>query len=96
MSQTGQTIGTLEDLGSVIRRRRRASSLTIDQAADLLGVSRRFLIELENGKRRASVDTVLRVLQALGLDLRVSPRSATDWSGRSGNWSERSTSGADQ
>lgn len=64
----------LRALGSIIRQRRKEAQLSIDDAAELLGVGRRLLIELEHGNRRASVDTVLRTLSALGLELQVEPK----------------------
>lgn len=67
-------VSNLTDLGDAVRRRREAAGLTLDEAADLLGVGRRFLIELEHGKRRANVETVIRVLRALGVDLVLVPR----------------------
>lgn len=74
MSATANRIDTLADLGEAVRQRRQAAGMTLDEAAALLGVGRRFLVELENGKRRASIETVLRVLHDLGLELRVEPR----------------------
>jgi len=75
MTQTRQTIRDLEQLGALVRARREAAGLTLDRAAALLGVGRRFLIELEHGRRRANVETLLRVLNALGLELVVEPRT---------------------
>jgi HTH-type transcriptional regulator/antitoxin HipB len=73
MSSTN--LRTLSDLGQAIRSRRKAAGLTLDEAAALLGVGRRFLIELERGERRASIEMVLRVLHGLGLELRLDPRT---------------------
>ncbi len=59
-----------------MRSRREAAGLTLDEASDLLGVGRRFLIELEHGKRRANIETLLQVLNALGLEMVIEPRTA--------------------
>jgi len=67
-------IDNLKSLGTAIRARRKVAGMTLDQAADLLGVSRRFLIELEHGRRRASIEKVMTVLDALGLELVLQPR----------------------
>ncbi len=67
-------IHNLEDLGAVVRDRRKVAGMTLDQAADFLGVSRRFLIELEHGRRRASIQKVMVVLDALGLEIVLQPR----------------------
>ena len=63
------------DLGNLVRERRAEAGLTLTEAAGLLGVGRRLLIELEHGRRHASMHTVLKVLQGLGLELVVETRS---------------------
>lgn len=65
----------MADIGRLIRDRRKAAGLTLDDAAALLGVGRRFLIELEHGKRRANIETLLEVLQALGLEMVIETRT---------------------
>jgi HTH-type transcriptional regulator/antitoxin HipB len=67
-------VSNLGDIGRLVRIRREAAGLTLDEAAALLGVGRRFLIELEHGKRRANVETLLRVLHALGLEMVIEVR----------------------
>jgi hypothetical protein len=62
---------SLEELGRIIRQKRRASGLRIDDAAALCGVSVDLLSRLENGKSGVSTDRVLRVLDGLGLALLV-------------------------
>jgi HTH-type transcriptional regulator/antitoxin HipB len=59
----------LEDLADVIRRRRKEENLTLDEAADRLGVGRRLLVELEGGKRNVRAGTLLHLLQMLGYDV---------------------------
>jgi HTH-type transcriptional regulator/antitoxin HipB len=75
MADTRHTIRDLEQLGRLVRERREAAGLSLDRAAALLGVGRRFLIELEHGKRRANAETLLRVLNALGLEMVVETRT---------------------
>jgi transcriptional regulator with XRE-family HTH domain len=75
MSDTHHTIRDLEQLGRLIRDRREAAGLSLDRAAALLGVGRRFLIELEHGKRRANVETLLHVLNTLGLEMVIETRT---------------------
>jgi hypothetical protein len=65
------TAPSLEELGRIIRQKRRASGLRIDDAAALCGVSVDLLSRLENGKSGVSTDRVLRVLDGLGLTLLV-------------------------
>jgi transcriptional regulator with XRE-family HTH domain len=62
---------SLQELGRLIRQKRRASGLRIDDAAALCGVSVDLLSRLENGKSGVSTDRVLRVLDGLGLTLLV-------------------------
>jgi len=62
---------SLVKLGAIIRRKRKASRLRIDDAAALCGVSVDLLSRLENGKSGVSTDRVLRVLDGLGLTLLV-------------------------
>ena len=63
------------ELGRQIRRRRKDAGLTADQTASLAGVSRRLLLELEQGKRpNVGLAHVLRILELLGVDVLLSPR----------------------
>ncbi len=65
----------IRDLGQEIRSRRSTAGLTADKAAALAGVSRRLLLELEQGKRpNVGFSNVLRILQLLGLRMEVKPR----------------------
>lgn len=69
MGFTPTVIEGAADLGRLIRARRREAGLTLTDAAALLGIGRRLLIELEHGQRHASIATVLRVLHGLGVRL---------------------------
>ena len=61
-------------LGPVIRARRRAQSLRIDDAASLSGVSVDLLSRLENCKGSVRLDKLLLVLDSLGLALVLGPK----------------------
>ncbi|MEK8047230.1 helix-turn-helix domain-containing protein [Ideonella margarita] len=61
-------------LGPVIRQRRRAQSLRIDDAAALSGVSVDLLSRLENSKGSVRLDKLLAVLDSLGLTLVLGPK----------------------
>lgn len=67
--QSELTVRDLEDLGRAVRRRRQEENLTLDEAADRLGVGRRLLVELEGGKRNVRAGTLLDLLQLLGYDV---------------------------
>lgn len=64
-------------IAEAVRRRRRQLSLTQQDAADLAGVSVRFLRALEQGKPSVQLDRVIAVLDALGLELTVTLREVT-------------------
>lgn len=64
-------IRTAADLGAFIRERR--VKLTMDQSdlAEKAGTSRKWIVEVEQGKPRAEIGLVLRTLKALGVSLDV-------------------------
>jgi len=66
---------TATDVGAVIRDRRRALGLDQRTLAVKVGVSRKWIIEVEKGKPRAALRLVLRTLEALGAVLRVDDRA---------------------
>lgn len=68
------SIKTSEDLGKVIRQRRKAAKLTQKKAAALAGIGVRFLSELERGKPTAQIGKTLKVAQLLGLEIQINER----------------------
>lgn len=62
-------IYTPRDLGASIRERRKALGLDQVELAKQIGASRRWLIQVENGKAGASFGLLLRTLNALGMQL---------------------------
>jgi len=67
-------ITTASAVGPVIRARRRAQSLRIDDAAALSGVSVDLLSRLETGKGSVRLDKFLAVVDSLGLALVLGPK----------------------
>jgi transcriptional regulator with XRE-family HTH domain len=68
-------VQSISELGRRVRARRREVDLTAAEVAQLARVSRRLLLEVEQGKRpNAGFANVLRVLEVLGLRLDVTPR----------------------
>lgn len=61
--------------GATMRQRRRALSLNQQQVADVAGVNRRVVGELERGKGGVRLEIALSVALVLGLDLTLEPRS---------------------
>jgi len=65
-------IRTPSDFGAVIRDRRKQLKLDQSALAELIGVSRQWVIQIERGRPRAELGLVLRALDALNLQLDVS------------------------
>jgi HTH-type transcriptional regulator/antitoxin HipB len=57
------------DIGAAIRDRRRRLGLGQDELAARVGVSRKWIIDVEKGKPRVAMGLLLRTLDALGLRL---------------------------
>ena len=69
-------VRTAEDIGAVIRARRRQLGCTQQDLADRAGLSRQSIVAIEQGKERAALAAVLRVLLELGLEADVfAPRT---------------------
>ena len=56
-------------IGERVRARRNARSWTLDELAERSGVSRRMLVNVEQGVTNASIATLLRLSEALGIGL---------------------------
>ena len=63
-----------EDIGRLVRQRRKEAGLTLKDAAGMAGVGVRFLSELERGKSTLQLGLVIEVLQMFGLELHVQSR----------------------
>lgn len=64
-------IGSVADIGERVRQVRLGMNMTQQRFADMAGVGRRFLIELEHGKASLEVGRVLAVCQAAGIKLAI-------------------------
>lgn len=60
-----------EDLGKAIRAVRKALKRTQPQLALVAGVGVRFIVELEQGKPTVQLESVLRVLDVLGMQIQL-------------------------
>jgi y4mF family transcriptional regulator len=60
------TIQSPQQLGDVLRAARKQLGLTQPQLALAAGVGVRFIVDLEAGKPTVRLETVLRVIEALG------------------------------
>lgn len=63
------------DLARLVHERRRELGLTQEDLAGVIGVHRVFVSQFERGKTTVRFDLVLRLVQALGLEIEIRPRS---------------------
>ena len=75
MGMEMQCVQRPSEIGDLIRRRRREAGYSIQQLAQLLGCSTRFLSEVERGKEGASIGRVLQIAVSLGLEMRMGKKS---------------------
>ncbi|MDZ4295492.1 MAG: type II toxin-antitoxin system Y4mF family antitoxin [Hydrogenophaga sp.] len=64
-------IDTLESLTQAVRGARKQLNLTQPQLALAAGVGVRFILDLEAGKPTLRLENILRVLHALGGEVRI-------------------------
>ena len=70
-------ISSSQDIGRIIKLKRKEVGIKQDVAAGISGVGTKFLSQLENGKETAELGKTLQVLRKMGLDVFIYPRSAT-------------------
>jgi HTH-type transcriptional regulator / antitoxin HipB len=74
VSPTATRIQSPEQLGRAIRARRRELQLTQQAVADLTGINRVVVGQLERGKSTVQLRIVLLVAQVLGMDFELRVR----------------------
>lgn len=75
-----ETIARLpKQLGAAIRRERRRQRLTQKQLSDKTRIRQATISLLESGECSAQLDTLLRILSALDMELVVRERTKADW-----------------
>lgn len=67
-----RAIRTAEDLGRLIREQRKRQGLRQTDLAAIIGASHVFVGDVEKGKPSVQLGRVLRLLDELGFELRVS------------------------
>lgn len=65
----GRRIAKAEDLGAVLRHRRKKLGYTQEEVADMLEFSPRLVGEIERGRGTVGIDKVLSFASALGIDI---------------------------
>lgn len=63
------------ELGHLVRDSRTRNGITQANLAAQVGASRKWIIDLESGKRTADLSLVLRTLNVLGIELNAGPRT---------------------
>jgi len=71
------TIQGPQDIGALVRTRRKALGYSQARLANLCGTGTRFISDLENGKATIELGKALTVLSALGIDMAASIRGAS-------------------
>jgi y4mF family transcriptional regulator len=62
----------MDEIAEVVRARRKELGIDQETAAQLAGVSRKLVSDIERGKRTVRMDVLISVLDVLGLELQVS------------------------
>ncbi len=68
------SVASSSQFGLQLRLRRKALGITQADLADVIGVNRRVLGELENGKATVQLGIALRAAEALGLGVQLDER----------------------
>ena len=69
-------IRKIEDISTLVKKRRKELNLTQAECATFCGVGLRFFSELENGKNSLHLGKVFQVLQTFGLKVNISTSGA--------------------
>lgn len=68
-------VSSPEELGEVLRARRKELDLTQSELSDLTGVSARTIFELENQNSAITLTKLLPILSVLGLEIQLAIRT---------------------
>lgn len=60
-------------LGKHIRQKRKSLKLSRDDLANLAGVSRNFVVKVENGEGNIMLDKLIKLIYPLGLEFSLRP-----------------------
>jgi DNA-binding XRE family transcriptional regulator len=72
------SVNTIEGLAAIAFKARKKLGLRQEDLAELVGVSRKWLIEFERGKASAEIGLVLKLFQQLGIVLAIVPVRCDD------------------
>jgi HTH-type transcriptional regulator/antitoxin HipB len=68
-----------KDLGAVIRKARLSKKLSQVKLARIASMRQALISDLENGTTSATLDTMLKILAALDLDISIVPRKKAEF-----------------
>ena len=71
-------VRTRKELGALLREFRRKQKLTQAELAESIGVSRRWVVQVEQGKTSADLRMLLRALKAVGAEIHIRPRRVSN------------------
>lgn len=75
---TTKHISSARALGRIIRDRRKSMGLTQALAGKMVGVHQPTVSEVERGEREVKIDTLLKLISALKLELLIQPIQSTE------------------
>jgi transcriptional regulator with XRE-family HTH domain len=65
-----------EQIGQLIRLRRKSLGYTQRYVADMMGISPRLVGEIEKGRETVGIQKVIDMATGLGIDIELKPRGA--------------------
>lgn len=72
--QPSANVHSTPEFGALLRARRKSLKLSQSNVADIIGVNRRVLGQLEHGKDTVQLKIALEAARAVGLDITLAPR----------------------
>lgn len=64
----------IQEIGQVIKMHRKAAGLSRIKLAELAGVGKTVIFDLENGKETVQLDTMFKLFAALGIEMELKSR----------------------
>ena len=64
----------VQEVGKVLQKRRRELKITQPDLANLAGISVNTLYKLERGKANPTLEILEKLLEVLGLELKITPK----------------------
>ncbi len=79
LDENGNIVPLSDELTAIshaIRNRRRLLKLNQDDLAELAGISQRYLYSIETGQANPSLETLIKIIDVLGLRIEIKLKSA--------------------